>query len=266
MARFLLIIFLIFSSPAHAYELENQRLLDDFYLKRDGEPLWMVGANLSEDGQTALKTLENAWQHGLNPHKYHVKTISQIFVENTYQERLDPENAIDIELLLTDGIARYIQDLSGIRVDARTLNLNSNDWRQRKTYSQALEKLLNVSNMSEFLAGQAPQSQAYQKMKQALESYVLEKKQTKSFKQLDVEEVLLPGRGHNSIPALRERFGLAEPSPERRFMYDDGLVAAIKVFQSQKGLRPDGVIGKETLRALNQNPFHQIKQLIANME
>lgn len=266
MARFFLIIFLLLSFPVHAFELEHQRLIDEFYLKREGEPLWMSGVVLSKDGQTALETLKNAWQHGLNPQKYHVQTVERIIEENTFNGTLDPEHFIDLELLLTDGVVRYIQDLSGMRVVARDLDLNLSDWRQRKPYVDTLEMLLNVPNMGTFFEAHEPRSQTYQKMKQALIEIISSGSYKNTLTRLDINEVLLPGRGYDLIPALRKRFNLAEPYPERRFMFDDALVKAVKDFQRQNDLKADGVIGKQTARELNQNPANQVKQLTANME
>ena len=76
-----------------------------------------------------------------------------------------------------------------------------------------------------------------------------------------------PGRGYGDIPKLRARFGLADPEAENdQFKYDEALVEAVKTFQSAKGLKPDGIIGKQTLHILNQSRQDKITQIMLNME
>ncbi|ABI38905.1 Peptidoglycan-binding domain 1 protein [Shewanella sp. MR-4] len=55
--------------------------------------------------------------------------------------------------------------------------------------------------------------------------------------------------------------GSADKNP---MLYNDELVAAIKVFQTQHGLQADGVIGKQTLYWLNQSPYARAQLLAKN--
>lgn len=64
------------------------------------------------------------------------------------------------------------------------------------------------------------------------------------------------------MPPTRQ-LHIADTKSER---YDNKLVAAIKAFQAQHGLNSDGVIGKNTLRALNIPLDWKIRQLRVNME
>jgi murein L,D-transpeptidase YcbB/YkuD len=49
-------------------------------------------------------------------------------------------------------------------------------------------------------------------------------------------------------------------------VYDQQLVSAVKVFQAQNGLNPDGNIGAETVRLMNIPIQERINQIIINME
>ena len=48
--------------------------------------------------------------------------------------------------------------------------------------------------------------------------------------------------------------------------YDEGLEAAVRVFQKRHGLNDDGVIGKRTVEALNKSAVYRAGQIVVNME
>lgn len=48
--------------------------------------------------------------------------------------------------------------------------------------------------------------------------------------------------------------------------YDENLVEGVKRYQYAHGLNIDGVVGKQTLASMNNNPKHRTKQLLVNIE
>ncbi|MCB1651440.1 MAG: L,D-transpeptidase family protein, partial [Alphaproteobacteria bacterium] len=50
------------------------------------------------------------------------------------------------------------------------------------------------------------------------------------------------------------------------YIYDDRLSAAVIEFQKQNGLKPDGIVGSQTLEILNKTNKQKIGQIIANLE
>ena len=66
------------------------------------------------------------------------------------------------------------------------------------------------------------------------------------------------------MPALRTRLGVAgDPSDT---VYDPALVDAVKAFQAKHELSPDGVVGSQTVAALNGGAKVTVNDIIANME
>src|SRR5439155_20378993 len=53
------------------------------------------------------------------------------------------------------------------------------------------------------------------------------------------------------------------PSPQR---YTGTLVAAVKVLQTDNGMKPDGIIGNETIAMLNAGPALRARQLAVALE
>ncbi|WP_207536919.1 L,D-transpeptidase family protein [Sabulicella rubraurantiaca] len=76
---------------------------------------------------------------------------------------------------------------------------------------------------------------------------------------------LEPGVDDARVPALRARLAATDPGlaarPGAGTEYDEALVAAVRRFQTEAGLEPDGRIGALTFAALNRSPQQQIDQI-----
>lgn len=264
--RFYLIIFAFlftFVAPKVYAEVINQDAVDAFYLEREGEPLWINGSGLNRSGQDLLDVLKQAWMNGLNPSKYHVDEI-----ENWKDSgKRNDYSLTAVEVLLTDGYAEYIRDLSGMRVDPKELGLDQRGWLYRISAQEALSYLKqHQDDIAEFMLMREPQTASYQGFKSELVKLVDNLADIEKNAAIKIDGVLRPGYGNSNVPALRQRFGISPPSQEARYTYDPILVSAVMDFQKENGLKPDGLIGKQTLHAINKTQLDKIDQLIVNLE
>ncbi len=265
----ILAIFIFASFDAQARILQNQTAIDAFYLTRDGDPIWIDRNKINDEGEALYGVLKQSWQNGLNPSRYNIAEIHELLSEGRLSTRLGEEEAIQLELFLTDGYIRYVRDLSGMRINAYDMGLDPKHWRQQVSAQDALALLpANHKNIEAFLNFQEPQTATYQALKSELTRLI------QTMVNGDVEPpapitfsgLLRPGRGHENVPLLRARLNAPEVEEPDYFTYDPTLVEAVKLFQEAKGLKPDGIIGKQTLHVLNQSDYDKIKQLTVNME
>jgi peptidoglycan hydrolase-like protein with peptidoglycan-binding domain len=81
---------------------------------------------------------------------------------------------------------------------------------------------------------------------------------------------LKPGMRDPRVPALRYRLAITGELPaaqaNRSTTYDAGLHVAVQRFQERHGLAPDGVVGPDTVDAMNVPVEARISQIEANME
>ena len=80
--------------------------------------------------------------------------------------------------------------------------------------------------------------------------------------------VIKPGEQHDLIPQLRKRL-ILEGYPagnEDGGFYNGNIVQAVKSFQINHGLNNDGVIGKNTVAALNIPVEKKIEMIRINQE
>jgi L,D-transpeptidase YcbB len=76
--------------------------------------------------------------------------------------------------------------------------------------------------------------------------------------------LLRPGAEDERVPLLRQRLKLADNTT---LTYGDDLVQAVRAFQEDNGLRPDGIVGPSTINRLNgETREGQVDTIIANME
>jgi murein L,D-transpeptidase YcbB/YkuD len=67
------------------------------------------------------------------------------------------------------------------------------------------------------------------------------------------------------VIVLRERLGVTAPADDLT-VFDENVDLAVKAFQEQAGLKPDGILGKGTLGILNAGADDHVATIIANME
>ncbi len=86
---------------------------------------------------------------------------------------------------------------------------------------------------------------------------------------IDIGDVLKLGMTDPRVAQVRARFAatgdfsgfVTDPD-----LYDDGLEIAVRQFQTEHGLESDGVIGKQTIFAMNISAQERIRQIIVNLE
>ncbi|HFC04893.1 MAG TPA: peptidoglycan-binding protein, partial [Rhizobiales bacterium] len=81
---------------------------------------------------------------------------------------------------------------------------------------------------------------------------------------------LKAGMDDPRVPTLRIRLlasgDLKSNETPQSTIYDQTLVAAVKAFQRRHGAEDDGVVGPNTLKALNVPLSYRIKQMVINLE
>jgi murein L,D-transpeptidase YcbB/YkuD len=77
---------------------------------------------------------------------------------------------------------------------------------------------------------------------------------------------LKPSMAGSRVGQLRARLDAAVAPGADPALFDPALVEAVKEFQRRHGLEPDGLVGQNTLAALNVPVEERIRQMLLNME
>lgn len=236
-------------------ELHAENALLVFYKARDNRPLWLDD-NYSKIG-AILPVLEKSWTHGLNPEKYHISKIYEL-LENPFLARKG-----QLELLVSDAVARYGRDLSGMRIDPASINQKAEYWRMPKDSLEILHMAAASDDVAGMLESLAPQGQLYEKLRDELVRLTREEGDYDHLLPIELNDHHFePGERANAVNKIRQRLGFTNSG----VTYDDDLAAAVMDFQRKHGLDADGIIGPKTLALLNRGKKDRVEQVVANLE
>jgi murein L,D-transpeptidase YcbB/YkuD len=247
----------------------DTRDLQALYGDRAYFPLWTHDGGLDPRAHDIVAVLEGAGADGLLPADYYVTALDAALA--------DPARVMDAELLLSAAVMRYGVDLHSGRVAPRDISRTFDiDPRAIDREAVAVAASL-VPDPVAYLHGLAPQGHDYAVLKEALAQAHEEDAQVAEYPQVADGPSLRPGDASERVPVLRARLAASgdyvvetesgvddEAASE---VFDDDLVAAVKIFQERSGLTPDGIVGRNTLAALNAGaPTNRVDSLIATME
>lgn len=243
-------------------EVLDRSALMAAYEGRNFDPLWLENGAIGARARLVLETLEKSPRHGLVSADYHVEALK------ARMERQEHADLIVLDLMLTDGLMRYANDVRAGRVSPRQVP------GEQYTRAQAIDAVASVVqaasavDLSVALAALPPKSPVYQGLVIALEK-LREMDAKGGWPTIPEGRKLEPDDHSSRVVALRQRLAatgeLGEAAVEGE-TYDDKLVAAVKGYQSRNGLDADGVVGRGTLAMLNIPVSGRISQVIANME
>lgn len=241
--------------------LTDSSAVNAFYEARDYEPVWVKKSLLGNTQISDLLDLWKAsWRHGFNPSQYHITRIEEL---NSFFETGD--NYL-LDVLVTDAIIRYGQDLLGMRVRAKDIGVASRYWRQAPSAIEVIKYVSDYGDAAQALRRLEPQGKLYRSLQKELEQLYSVQDEAPQVK-VRLDGVIRPGDEHRAVSSVRERMGL-DPSRavEGTHYYDQTLVDAVVAFQKAHGLTPDGVVGKHTAKLMNMSSQDRIDQILANLE
>ena len=250
------------------------QLLPAFYVQRQYQPVWLDEQGIRPTALALVSAISSAGEDGLDPSDYHIDAIEEIRAAVAGGKSLlygrTAEQWAEFDILLTDAFLLFCSHLSGGRVNPETLH---NDWVISAPTVDMMALLHTVATETQ-LNRAIDQLRPSQSGYVHLRTHLYRLRQVASsggWPRIPEGETLRPGDRHERILALRHRL-MADGSllpddqleaPER---FDENLVATVKRFQLRNGLKADGLVGSQTLAALNISAGQRIRQVELNLE
>ena len=244
---------------------EIDEILMQLYSNNEFQLFWIKDGKISQPGRDIRAVLQVAGSQGLNPEDYLLSNI------NKFWDSADKTGQAKLDILLTLGMMLYVADQREGRIQPRQLDpkLFATASDVEVEWQALFNTAFKTEDMKLFLAEQAPPFLQYRQLQKKLAEYrmIAEKG---GWPSIPDGEVLKPDMADPRITILRERLAVSGELPaesmEESTAYDPQLVEAVEKFQQRHNLLPDGVIGKQTLAALNIPVELRIQQIIINME
>ena len=255
-------------TPAELRAAVTDPRLARFYAARDWQPAWN-----EETARNLVEAIGQAPRHALVPDAF-------------LAEAARAEAPAAREAALTLAALSYAEALARGRVDPERLRRDYEIARPNVDAAAGLSQAVQQGDVGEWLAGLAPQDEEYRLLSEA---YVAAVRQARAERATPVPEgpAIRPGGSDPRLSAiaqvLRARGYLqaappAQPQqaqqaqrqrPQARpaaARYAPDMVAAVRRLQEDHGLEANGLIGPDTLAALNRGSSDRARTLAANLE
>ncbi len=246
-----------------------------FYERRSFKPAWENPDHI----EAMITTIRAASHHGLTPEHYHLDALDDL--RRRAQHASDESNGHDdgMDILLTDSFLLLARDLSSGRVNPADINPAWNfDAPQAKMSLDAmLELSLADGSFQDRLESLAPAHPLYRRMTSALQQYRA-LALAGGWDPIPEGPLMEVGVTDERVPLLRERLtmtgDLSIATEGHPLVFEAPLARAVLRFQERNRVSreswlvddSDGVVGEETLAALNVPVEERIQQLRTNLE
>ncbi len=256
------IVRLLNSGVSFAPDAERFRpALRAYYKDRAGTLLWLGTDRMT----TLINRLTRAEEDGLDSSQY---PVADLKARLSSVATADTQALAETELVFSAAFLAYASDLKVGRLSPRKLDPEL--FAQTKTIDgvAALAKLSDYKDLRVFFRLWAPHNPEYRALRVLL-SVHREIAAGGGWPTVPPGETLKPGMRDSKVSRMRARLkasGDITVDSAKPDVYDPALVMAVKRFQKRHGLEPDGVVGKQTVAAMNVPVEERIRQIVLNME
>jgi L,D-transpeptidase YcbB len=238
-----------------------RQALKAHYIDNAGTIYWVGTGRMTP----LIQRMEDAQFDGLNPDDYPVDTL--INIRDSIDPN-DPQGAAQAELYYSAFFVAYAADLKIGRIAPQKVDPNL--FRNRKTIDvlRVLTDLKKQRDPGKFLSAFEPHNEHYQALKKMMRLYsgIAE---SGAWPVMSQGAVLKPGMSDPRIPQIRSllaQTGDFEWDVSSSSVYDQNLAIAVQRFQQRNGLEAKGLLGKQSIIAMNITPDERVKQIMLNME
>jgi len=251
-------------------DIAARELLSELYARRDFKPEWTSDAKVAE----LMALLETASAHGLDPQDYFVDELRAIIAaqDDTALARADRD------ILLTESLIRFGYHRLFGRVNNRNFDPNMNFGRKivsNQDPETTIQMAIDGESLQAFFDRRVPSGPLYRALQKVLVEYrAIES--AGGWPLIPAGETLRKGDTDFRNTLLRERLSITGDLPGDSYLsengdltpdvFDDALEQGVIAFQLRHDLGDDGVVGKNTVAAMNVPVQERIDQLRLSLE
>ncbi len=231
-----------------------------YYKAHDFKPIWISNGAANARAKAAIAYLAQVDTVGLDPSDYPTPD----FAASTTAESLAQD-----ELKLTESVLTYARHAQIGQINFTRVGADISFKLEAPEPAEVLAKLAEASDTSAALDSYNPPQAGFKALRKALAEVRAGKvdkpaDKEKTAKQVRVPDgpTLRPGMKDKRVIALRQRLNVE--GDKNNPLYDQDVVDAVKAFQTGADLHADGLLGRNTLSALNGGPVGDVHHAPAN--
>ena len=172
-----------------------------------------------------------------------------------------------MEIGITAAVLRYARHAYQGKVRPSSLGKSIDVTGNSIDPAEVLEEVSQVTDVADYLDSLHPSHTQFRALAKAYQEMLEAKRNGEE----EAEKIVIPdgklikpGKVDERVALIRTRLDL--PAGENPAVYDEVVVDAVKAFQTENRLTPDGIVGPATLKVLNGGPDNKLELLKANLE
>ena len=249
-------------------------------------PLWFDDDGVYERRASALvNALSDAAGDGIRLERYPIEQLAQDLTQIRSNDHPTADQIAEADALFTATYASLAEDLMTGQVDPRSVSQAWHINPREDHVDSALVLSLASASLDKAIARMRPELPDYQFLRGQLARY-RQLAASGGWPTVPVGDALKPGdrASASRLEALRRRLDVegytstsastpdndtasaARSSSGKGTVYDKSLSDAVSAFQSRHGIPVDGILGAETVQALNVPATYRMGQIAANLE
>jgi murein L,D-transpeptidase YcbB/YkuD len=239
---------------------EDRASVAQFYKLRGYKPAWIVDGRLTDSARALGQRLMLAETDGLNRADF---PIPPLYLGEV--SAADAGALADADLMLSESIATYVRQAQIGRVDPASISSDIDYRRVPPDPVAALNYLLIAKDPVAAMVAYNPPHEGFARLRAAL-AEARAAAMVREHSEIAPGPTLKPGMTDARVGHLRQRLEVPAAPGTDPNTFDDELVQAVMAFQKANGLKPDGMVGGNTLKRLNDAVSDPTNVIISNME
>ncbi len=220
-------------------------VLASIYRVRGDDPLWIGREDAAATIAALIALFADASSHGLDPGRYAIDHLR--LLSDDWPSRPVTDQAI-LDAWLTDTAVAYVTDLAGQRQHMPMPPTATASNAARCDVAAFVVRAATATDTpAAHLEAAAPASAEYAALRGALRR-LRAVEASGGWPLVPAGPTLHPGACDQRVPLLRKRLDAGADMSE---VYDDAMADAVCRAQVRLGLAADGIVGRQTLAALN---------------
>jgi len=247
-------------------EILTRPILLEVYADHGFEPYWTKHSHVQE----LMDLIDQSADHGLDPADYNALLLHRLVL----QQSRSPSAQLEAkeEILLMESLLRYGYHRRYGKVKASSLDPDINFRRELfhdQPPSVTIEQALGASSLADFIQMVAADGPVYRHLQDALDRY-RDIAEAGGWLAVTAGPTLRKGDQDARVAAIRQRLTVTGDLPAGTSTtsrdFDRDVERAVVFFQARHSLDDDGIVGKQTLEALNVPAKVRVNQLRLSLE
>lgn len=243
---------------ASLHSASMEAALTGLYVRRDYAPLWQEDAARLPSLQSEMRQLDN---DGLWLVDYEYALRATQIPDMCQEMRLSSYYLMALEHLSRGRLPQQLREPQW-QADAQAMDSRVDD-----TSAELVElALANGASIADAFSQARPALNIYRELRQ---SYARLDKHAQPFMTIPTGLTIRAGAQDSRLAQIFQRLlsdGYLSAGSQLPTNYDVTLQQAVRRFQGDHGLEPDGIVGPRTLAALNKPPAQRLLQVRINLE